>query len=254
MTTFEIPESARRAIEDQQAAKDAPLPRESAPADTGGRIVKWRLRETDTEPERWVEAVYTAEDFALAREHAKLASRKDDEYVNVIDAFHELKVRLGASLVGDVPSLPGIAEYVPTQIEADIEAVMPADGFDNETLFSEPSQRPGRFYGWDATATEREAGLAAEEADLGPLKTGSAAHSVLQVYGDGERRTSYGASREACGDFHARRRESTRLLTRGFLVKQGTLPNPAPGGREHVDAYVITDSGRVELRRLGTFE
>lgn len=113
-----------------------------------------------------------------------------------------------------------------------------------------PSQLPGRFYGADATATERASGEQIELEDLGPLKPGSAAHSVLVVYGDGKTRTSYQASMEACGDFHARRRESTRLLTRFFLEKCGTMPNPAPGGRDHVDAYRITHAGVQELQRL----
>jgi hypothetical protein len=63
--------------------------------------------------------------------------------------------------------------------------------------------------------------------------------------------TAYDASVAATGDHHAMRREATRLMERGFLVKDGTLPNKAPRGREHVDAYRITAAGRTELARLG---
>jgi hypothetical protein len=112
------------------------------------------------------------------------------------------------------------------------------------------TEQTGRFFGREATETERDAGLAVEAEDAGPLKPGSAAHSVLTIYGDRTRRTSYDASMAACGDYHARRRESTRLLTRGYLVKSGTLPNQSPGGRDHVDAYVITGAGIEELARL----
>lgn len=116
-----------------------------------------------------------------------------------------------------------------------------------------PSDRDGRFSGHDATPTEHASGAAIEDRDQGPLKPQTAAHSVLDVYRDGESRTSYGASMEACGDFHARRRESTRLVERGFLRKEGTLPNPAPAGRKQVDAYVITTAGVNELARLGSY-
>lgn len=115
------------------------------------------------------------------------------------------------------------------------------------------SDRDYRFSGHDATATERASGAAVEARDQGPLKPHTAAHSVLDVYADGQRRTSYGASMEACGDYHARRRESTRLVERGFLRKDGELRNPAPAGRKHVDAYVITDAGARELGRLGRY-
>lgn len=116
-----------------------------------------------------------------------------------------------------------------------------------------PSDRDGRFSGHDATATEYASGAAVEERDQGPLKPQTAAHSVLDVFRDGQNRTSYGASMEACGDFHARRRESTRLVERGFVRKEGTLPNPAPAGRKQVDAYVITTNGVKELERLGHY-
>ena len=108
----------------------------------------------------------------------------------------------------------------------------------------------GKFHGQDATSTERASGEAIEVEDRGPLKPGSAGHSVLSVYGDGERHTAYDASLTATGDFHARRREATRLLERGCLVKDGEMPNRAPNGREHVDAYRITNTGREELLRL----
>lgn len=113
-----------------------------------------------------------------------------------------------------------------------------------------PSHATGRFSGSNPTRTERESGDAVEERDLGPLRPGTVAHKVLRVFGDGQTRTAYHASRESCGDFHGRRREATRLYMRGFVVKRGTLPNPAPSGRSHVDAFVITEAGRAELRRL----
>lgn len=104
MTAFQIPDSARQEIEQQQAQRDAPLPRESVPADSGDRIVKWRLRKTDTEPERIVEAVYSPDEFVLMQEHVHAASRaaagstERAAAFNVIDAMHEMKVRLGAML------------------------------------------------------------------------------------------------------------------------------------------------------------
>ena len=116
-----------------------------------------------------------------------------------------------------------------------------------------PSDRPGRFSGADATETERAAGAKKESRDKGRIKRGSVAHSVLDVFVEGERITSYEASRRASGDYHARRRECTRLVERGFLRKNGTLPNKAMGGSEHVDAYVLTQTGVQEQRRLGAF-
>ena len=108
----------------------------------------------------------------------------------------------------------------------------------------------GKYHGANPTDTERAAGEDIEAKTDGPLRPGKAGHSVLSIYGDGDRRTAYDASKEACNDYHARRRESTRLLERGFLTKDGTLPNRAPAGREHVDAYRISEAGRTELARL----
>lgn len=109
---------------------------------------------------------------------------------------------------------------------------------------------PSRYYGENPTATEKESGEAVAARDGGALKYGGAGHLVLREYADGARRTAYDASMLASGDWHARRRESTRLLTRGYLVKDGTMPNRSPIGRENVDAYRITDAGRAALRSL----
>lgn len=113
----------------------------------------------------------------------------------------------------------------------------------------------GRYFGADATATERESGVEVEldpdRDDRRPIRPGSLAHQILAQYGGGERLTSYEASLRSSGDWHAKRRESTRLLVRGFLMKDGTKPNDAPSGRPHVDAYRITEAGLSELARLG---
>ena len=68
----------------------------------------------------------------------------------------------------------------------------------------------GKYHGKGATDTERASGVEVEIEDMGPLKPGGAGHSVLRVYGSGDRLTAYDASMRACGDYHARRRESTR--------------------------------------------
>jgi len=108
----------------------------------------------------------------------------------------------------------------------------------------------GRFSGSDPTPTEKESGDEVEKRERGPLKPGSAGHRVLLAFEDGRRRTSYDASRIACGDWHAKRREAERLEKRGFLRKDGVLPNLAPSGRPHVDAFVITAIGRLDIDRL----
>jgi len=102
------------------------------------------------------------------------------------------------------------------------------------------------------THTEEESGQLVFETEppAKPPRRGGKQHRILAVYGDWERRTAYDASFEECGDFHAMRRESTRLLVRGYLVKDGVLPNRARGGREHVDAYRITIAGFDALREL----
>lgn len=105
----------------------------------------------------------------------------------------------------------------------------------------------GKYSGPDPTATEESSGAIIERERRGPMKRGGAEHTVLLIYGDGRRRTSYDASFEAVGDFHAKRRESTRLLERGYLQKDGTMPNRALAGRPHVDAYRITATGRDAL-------
>lgn len=126
-----------------------------------------------------------------------------------------------------------------------------------DTLFDLPDPEreyqpvvTGRYFGSTPTTTERESGAAIEIERHGPLKRGRAGHVVLMQYKYGERLTAYEASLGASGDWHAKRRESTRLLERGFLRKDGTKPNQAPSGRPHVDAFVITSAGLDELRRL----
>jgi len=116
---------------------------------------------------------------------------------------------------------------------------------------SEQLEITGRFFGPSPTETERESGTAIEEREFGPLRQGSAGHRVLAQYNLVIHMTSYAASYLASGDYHAMRRESTRLLVRGLLEKDGVLPNPAPRGRPHVDAYRITPRGRLELKVLG---
>jgi hypothetical protein len=113
-------------------------------------------------------------------------------------------------------------------------------------------EAPGRFYGPDATPTERAAGEAVEEREEGHLNPGSVGHAVLLLgFGDGLPRTAYEASVATCGNPHDRRREATRLMGRGYLRKNGTRPNRwAPGARD-VDVYVLTANGRAALDRLG---
>ncbi len=124
--------------------------------------------------------------------------------------------------------------------------------FDESADLSETERAmiTGRYFGGEPTATERESGTDVELDRAGPLRPGSLAHRILAQYEDGTRLTAYEASYRLANDWHAKRRESTRLLERGFLVKQGTKPNEAPSGRPHVDAFVITEAGRAELRRL----
>lgn len=112
------------------------------------------------------------------------------------------------------------------------------------------SEGTGRYSGPNPTQTELWSGTEIEAARYGPLKRGKAGHRVLGAYASGVRLTAYEASKVVSGDWHAKRRESTRLYERGFLRKDGTKPNQAPAGREHVDAYVITPAGRQELIRL----
>lgn len=124
-------------------------------------------------------------------------------------------------------------------------------------IFGEPEQLDiplpvtGKFAGSDATDTEWEAGAAKEVEDAGPLKPGLLGHQTLLVFGREERLTAYEVSYRMCGDYHGRRREVRRLFDRGFVAKAGTMVNPSVNGRDHVDAFVITDAGRSELRRLG---
>ena len=114
-----------------------------------------------------------------------------------------------------------------------------------------PASVTGKYFGPNPTDTERASGEEIEVERRGPIRRGGAMHRVLLVYADGQRRTAYDASFECSGDFHARRRESTRLEERGFLVKDGTLPNRAKNGRPHVAAYRVTASGHAENARLG---
>lgn len=81
-----------------------------------------------------------------------------------------------------------------------------------------------------------------------PLKVGGAGHRVLATYADGWPMTAYEASLIACGNHHGKRRESRRLYMRGYLeLMPFTLPNPAPEGRPHVEAWRITRAGREWL-------
>jgi hypothetical protein len=120
-----------------------------------------------------------------------------------------------------------------------------------EDLFGQP-EISGKFFGRRPTETERESGTAVELRDQGPLKPGGAGHLVLRAFAryPHRRMTAYEASYLATGDWHSRRREATRLLARGYLVKDGVLPNRAPLGRPHVDAYRITPAGLSALARL----
>jgi hypothetical protein len=119
----------------------------------------------------------------------------------------------------------------------------------------------GEYSGTGATKTEEESGKAIFERDnpYKPLRPGSLGHQQLSVYADGKRRTAYDASyewgqrwgrSERDQDWHRTRRETERLFKRGFLIKDGTLPNHAPGGRKHVDAFRIVWAGWQELERL----
>lgn len=108
----------------------------------------------------------------------------------------------------------------------------------------------GRYVGPEPTETEQASGEQIELDNQGPMKPGKAGHKVLAEYRDGERLTAYDASLRASGDYHAMRRESTRLYERRLLVKDGTLPNRAPRGRDQVDAYKISDDGRSTLALL----
>lgn len=118
------------------------------------------------------------------------------------------------------------------------------------SAFEQGDLLTGKFYGPDPTETEQESGEIVEAENQGPLKPGKNGHRVLQVYAREPRMTAYEASYRVSGDYHSKRRESTRLLERGFLVKNGVLPNEAPAGRPHVDAYSITFAGLQELERL----
>ena len=161
-----------------------------------------------------------------------------EELQRQVDVLHDLKVDLDAHLV----ETPKEKEPEPVPVQSEL--------FPIPEEIAQELGLTGKYHGKGATDTERASGVEVEIEDMGPLKPGGAGHSVLRVYGSGDRLTAYDASMRACGDYHARRRESTRLLTRCFLEKSGTLPNQAPGGREHVDAYRITDAGREELKRL----
>lgn len=110
----------------------------------------------------------------------------------------------------------------------------------------------GRYHDANATVTERESGERVEARNAGSLRRDGVGHVALRAFASGgERMTSYDASDLATGDHHAIRREAGRLVERGYLVKDGTLPNLAPRGRPRVDAYRITEAGLAELERLG---
>lgn len=124
---------------------------------------------------------------------------------------------------------------------------------ESEASAAARTQPPSKFYGADATDTEREAGEAVAKKRQGPIQKGGALHLALQAFGDGERKTAYDASVQAAGDYHAIRREATRLaddFDPPMLQREGTLPNQAPRGRD-VQAFRITPHGSEQLRRLG---
>jgi len=117
----------------------------------------------------------------------------------------------------------------------------------------------GKFYGQNPTETEKESGTEIELREQGPLKPGKAGHEMLRIFrrtygGDHNAMTAYEASYLATADNHAPRREARRLYMRGFLVKEGTLPNPARNGRPRVDAFRMTGAGFLELQRLDALE
>lgn len=120
-----------------------------------------------------------------------------------------------------------------------------------EDLFGQP-ELTGKFFRRRANETERESGVAVELRDQGPLKPGGAGHLILRVFGQYPHRTltAYDASYLAFSEWHARRREATRLVARGYLVKDGVLANRAPMGRPHVIGYRITAAGLAALARL----
>lgn len=158
--------------------------------------------------------------------------------------------KVEAALASGEELIPSDAELAAEQeAENDWRAQIPDETDDEDPQLA--LDVTGKYHGHDATETERISGTAVELDRTGPLRAGSLAHRTLDVYGNGERLTAYEASMRLAGDWHAKRREATRLLVRGYLVKQGTKPNEAPSGRPHVDAYVITDAGRAELARLG---
>lgn len=115
---------------------------------------------------------------------------------------------------------------------------------------NEQLQLTGKYSGPSPTETERESGAEIERTRFGPLRPNSVGHRALAAWRGGDRLTAYTASARMTGDYHAIRREATRLVVRGFLQKDGTLPNHAPRGRKNVDAYRITVVGRAELDRL----
>lgn len=115
-----------------------------------------------------------------------------------------------------------------------------------------PDEPTGKYFRRRASKTERDSGIAVELRDYGPLKPGKAGHLVLRAFAANADRplTAYDASFVACGEHHGMRREARRLYDRGYLEMRGTLPNTSPRGREHVQAWLITDPGLDECERL----
>lgn len=186
------------------------------------------------------------------------AAREAEEAARAAKVVEEEKPR--------APMLGGYAGFVCFECRCPVDVHLRGEhapgcslAMHNESLlpgaekFAKFIQHPvvtGIYHGKDPTETERESGTEIELENTGPLKPNGAGHRALAVFAGGDRLTAYDASHLAAGDYHALRREARRLHDRGFLVKDGTLPNRAARGRPHVDAYRITPEGVEELERL----
>jgi hypothetical protein len=110
----------------------------------------------------------------------------------------------------------------------------------------------GKYVGPDPTESEKESGEIIEIRRRGPIRPGSPEHKMLFAFKAFGRCTAYDASHAVTQDWHALRREARRLYMRGFIRKDGHLPNRAPRGRKKVDAFTLTPEGFAELVRLNT--
>jgi hypothetical protein len=108
----------------------------------------------------------------------------------------------------------------------------------------------GMYVGPDPTESEQESGELMELKRRGPIKPGSPEHKMLFAFYHRGRCTAYDASYMVTQDYHALRREARRLYMRGFIQKDGHLPNRAPRGRPKVDAFTVTPEGKDEMKRL----